>query len=51
MLLLSAGLNSVGVPLGVQVVGGLYNDHLTIGVAEEIERAFGGWTNPGSFNG
>ncbi|KAK4023061.1 hypothetical protein OUZ56_008496 [Daphnia magna] len=37
------GLGSWGVPLGVQVIGNLHNDHLTLAVAAELERAFGGW--------
>lgn len=40
------GLSSEDLPLGIQIVGGLYQDHLTISVAEELERAFGGWKNP-----
>ncbi|XP_042239012.1 fatty-acid amide hydrolase 2-B-like isoform X2 [Homarus americanus] len=30
----------------VQVVGGMYQDHLTISVAEDLEKAFGGWVCP-----
>lgn len=41
------GLSSEGLPLGVQAVGSHYNDHLTLAVAQEIERAFGGWQLPG----
>jgi fatty acid amide hydrolase 2 len=40
------GLNSQGLPLGVQIVGGMYSDHLTIKVAEELDQAFGGWVHP-----
>jgi len=40
------GLGSKGLPLGVQIVGGMYSDHLTIKVAEELESAFGGWIPP-----
>ncbi len=40
------GLNAGGVPLGVQVAGVPGNDHLTIAVALELERAFGGWRPP-----
>ncbi|XP_023216872.1 fatty-acid amide hydrolase 2-like [Centruroides sculpturatus] len=40
------GLSSEGLPLGIQVVGGLNKDHLTISVAMELEKAFGGWKNP-----
>jgi len=46
------GLGTKGLPLGVQIIGGMLSDHLTIMVAEEIERAFGGWVepNPGKQN-
>ncbi|KAL0125492.1 hypothetical protein PUN28_004536 [Cardiocondyla obscurior] len=37
------GLNKQGLPIGIQVVAGLYQDHLTLAVAEELERGFGGW--------
>lgn len=40
------GLNEEGLPLGVQVVGIHGNDHLTIAVALELEKAFGGWVPP-----
>ncbi len=40
------GLGAAGLPLGVQVVGGPGNDHLTIAAALELERAFGGWHPP-----
>ncbi len=40
------GLNRQGLPLGVQVVGIHDRDHLTIAVAEHLERAFGGWVPP-----
>jgi fatty acid amide hydrolase 2 len=40
------GLDRRGLPLGVQVVGGHGHDHLTMGVALELERAFGGWVRP-----
>lgn len=39
-------LSKDGLPIGLQIVSGLYNDHLTIAVAEEIEKAFGGWVKP-----
>lgn len=45
------GLSAEGIPTGVQVVGALYNDHLTIAVAKELQRAYGGWVNPGGFVG
>ncbi|XP_046437078.1 fatty-acid amide hydrolase 2-like [Daphnia pulex] len=44
------GLGSWGVPLGVQVVGNLNNDHHTLAVAAELERAFGGWVSPSAVN-
>ena len=40
------GLSKEGVPIGIQVVGNFYNDHLTIAVAEELEKTFGGWVPP-----
>lgn len=40
------GLGASGLPLGVQVAGGLGRDHVTIAVALELERVFGGWTPP-----
>lgn len=40
------GLNSAGLPLGVQVVGPRDRDHLPIAVALELERVFGGWVAP-----
>lgn len=43
------GLNPAGIPLGVQVIGRRGNDHVTIAVARELERAFGGWSPPQRF--
>ncbi len=40
------GLGSEGLPLGVQVTAAHGNDHLTVAVAVELERAFGGWAPP-----
>ncbi|MCB9592685.1 MAG: amidase [Sandaracinaceae bacterium] len=40
------GLNAKGLPLGCQVVAAHGNDHLTIAVALELERAVGGWVPP-----
>lgn len=37
------GLNTEGLPLGLQVVGNHDNDHLCMAVGLELERAFGGW--------
>lgn len=41
------GLTKEGLPLGVQVVAAPTCDHLTLAVAQEIERKFGGWHPPG----
>ncbi|MGC9027626.1 MAG: amidase [bacterium] len=40
------GLNDEGLPLGVQVASIHGNDHVTIAVALELEKAFGGWVPP-----
>jgi fatty acid amide hydrolase 2 len=40
------GLSSAGLPLGVQVVAGAGRDHVSIAVALELERVFGGWRPP-----
>ena len=40
------GLNRDGLPLGVQVASVPGNDHLTIAVALELEKRFGGWVAP-----
>lgn len=40
------GLNRDGLPLGVQVIGLPGQDHVTIRVAMELERAFLGWVPP-----
>jgi fatty acid amide hydrolase 2 len=40
------GLDPNGLPLGVQVVAGPGRDHVSIAVALELERVFGGWTPP-----
>jgi hypothetical protein len=40
------GLSSEGLPLGVQIVAGNGNDHLSIAVALFLEQKFGGWTPP-----
>ncbi|XP_007990077.1 fatty-acid amide hydrolase 2 isoform X2 [Chlorocebus sabaeus] len=43
------GLNVKGLPLGIQVVAGPFNDHLTLAVAQYLEKTFGGWVCPGNF--
>ena len=40
------GLDSNGLPMGIQVVARRNNDHLTLAVAKELEREFGGWVQP-----
>ena len=42
------GLNGDGLPLGVQVAAGPGRDHVSIAVAQELERVFGGWVPPAS---
>ncbi|XP_058052546.1 fatty-acid amide hydrolase 2 [Ahaetulla prasina] len=41
------GLSKDGLPLGIQVVAGPHKDHLTLAVAQYLEKAFGGWVPPG----
>ncbi|CAH4030027.1 unnamed protein product [Pieris brassicae] len=40
------GLNRKGLPIGIQVVANHYNDRLCLAVAEDLEKAFGGWIEP-----
>jgi fatty acid amide hydrolase 2 len=40
------GLTPERLPIGVQVVAAPGNDHVSIAVALELERAFGGWVHP-----
>ena len=42
------GLGERGLPLGVQVAAGPGRDHVSIAVALELERVFGGWVPPTS---
>lgn len=35
-----------GLPLSVQIAAAPYNDHLTLALAAELERPFGGWIKP-----
>ncbi|XP_054290956.1 fatty-acid amide hydrolase 2-like [Macrosteles quadrilineatus] len=39
-------LNSKGLPVGLQAVAGRGQDRLTLAVAREMEKAFGGWVPP-----
>jgi fatty acid amide hydrolase 2 len=43
------GLDSGGLPLGVQVVGVRGEDHVPIAVARVLEEVFGGWVPPAQF--
>lgn len=40
------GLCQNGLPLSIQISAAEYNDHLTLALAKELERPFGGWTPP-----
>lgn len=40
------GLNDRGIPTGIQVAAKRYNDHLTVAIACELEKAFGGYVKP-----
>ncbi|XP_050293646.1 fatty-acid amide hydrolase 2-A-like isoform X2 [Anthonomus grandis grandis] len=40
------GLDTNGMPIGVQVIAAPYQDRLCLAVAEELERHFGGWVPP-----
>lgn len=40
------GLNTQGLPQGVQIVAGKNHDRLCLAVAEELDREFGGWIAP-----
>uniref|UniRef100_A0A7N9AYM5 Fatty acid amide hydrolase 2b n=1 Tax=Mastacembelus armatus TaxID=205130 RepID=A0A7N9AYM5_9TELE len=42
------GLSEEGLPLGVQVVAGKLQDHLSLAVALYLEKTFGGWRDPGA---
>ncbi|KAM9836890.1 fatty-acid amide hydrolase 2-B [Aulostomus maculatus] len=42
------GLSDEGLPLGVQVVTGKLQDRLSLAVAFYLEKAFGGWRDPGA---
>lgn len=40
------GLSSEGLPIGIQVIANHNQDRLCFAVAEELDRAFGGWVEP-----
>ncbi|KAL5011058.1 hypothetical protein ScPMuIL_013363 [Solemya velum] len=41
------GLSSEGLPMGMQIICSMFNDHLSLALARELEHGLGGWTNPG----
>ena len=43
------GLNSQGLPLGVQAIASRGQDHLCLQAATALEKAFGGWQAPPGF--
>jgi fatty acid amide hydrolase 2 len=38
--------NEDGLPVSIQIIAARWNDHLTLAVAEIIEKTFGGWKPP-----
>ena len=40
------GLTDGGLPVGVQIAAPRDRDHVSIAVALELERVFGGWVTP-----
>lgn len=40
------GMSSEGLPFGLQIIAKPFNDRLTLAVAQEMEKAFGGWSPP-----
>lgn len=42
------GMDRNNMPMGIQIVANPGNDHLTIHVAKELEKKFGGWVPPPS---
>lgn len=40
------GLSRDGLPIGIQVIANHNQDRLCFAVAEELDKAFGGWTEP-----
>ncbi|KDR15404.1 fatty-acid amide hydrolase 2 [Zootermopsis nevadensis] len=40
------GMNERGLPIGIQIVAAPFEDRLSIAVANELQAAFGGWTEP-----
>jgi amidase len=46
VVVVRAGTNAAGLPLGVQVVARPWCDHVALAAARVIERALGGWQRP-----
>jgi len=44
------GMSREGLPIGVQLIATQYNDRLTLALAQELEKAFGGWQPPVKIN-
>ncbi|KAG9478074.1 fatty-acid amide hydrolase 2 [Eleutherodactylus coqui] len=42
------GLSEAGLPLGIQIISSQHNDHLTLALAQYLEKSLVGWTPPGS---
>ncbi|XP_022540216.1 fatty-acid amide hydrolase 2-A [Astyanax mexicanus] len=42
------GLSAEGLPMGIQLVAGKLQDRLPLATALNLEKAFGGWRDPGS---
>ncbi|XP_044161846.1 fatty-acid amide hydrolase 2 [Bufo gargarizans] len=42
------GLSEAGLPLGIQIISSPHNDHLTLALAQHLEKSLVGWTPPGS---
>lgn len=40
------GLSRDGLPIGIQIIANHNQDRLCFAVAEELDNAFGGWTEP-----
>ncbi|KAM4696859.1 fatty-acid amide hydrolase 2-like isoform 4-T4 [Rhinophrynus dorsalis] len=36
-------LSQAGLPMGIQLIASHYNDHLTLALAQHLEKALGGW--------
>ncbi len=43
------GTSPEGLPIGVQIIGRPWGEHLTLRVAALLEKRFGGWQRPKEF--